>query len=218
MLAWLTPNQADLQEDMVTRLTRVPYPLLSFLSGALWPLTQAGNWEAHGDMSPEETADYFHSVFEEWAGSNGMIGQIAAFVRQVAKPVGWLVMAGQTLSGDDYPQLFNVLPTSWKSGSDFTLPNMAYSTVVGSGTHPTHGTIAAGATGGAKDHTLTVQQMPTHSHTAIISGVTAPLQAGAGVAVATLVSGPTDTAGGGREHNNMQPYLGAVWCIYAGKD
>ena len=60
-------------------------------------------------------------------------------------------------------------------------------------------------TGGAKDHTLTVTEIPAHSHTFTIGN-----ESGGGHAADGASSTPTVTTsetGGGQTHNNLQPYI-----------
>jgi hypothetical protein len=73
-----------------------------------------------------------------------------------------------------------------------------------------------GKTGGAKTHTLTVSEMPSHTH---------PISTGGGgnasQTVGQLIDGvsegigilkPTNLAGGGQPHNNLQPYVSVnIW-------
>ena len=66
---------------------------------------------------------------------------------------------------------------------------------------------AAGSTGGEASHKLTVNEMPSHSHTVLADNVP-----GSSTGVQTLFSGAsgsfdTSWTGGGAAHNNMPPYL-----------
>lgn len=76
---------------------------------------------------------------------------------------------------------------------------------------------AVGKTGGEKEHTLTTQEMPSHTHGLNNNTLVNRNIAGTGGAQGTnVVQGATITAsntGGGQAHNNMQPYeiVGYMW-------
>lgn len=92
-----------------------------------------------------------------------------------AAPTGWLICAGQTLSRTDYADLFAIVGTTFgaPSGSTFNIPDLRGRVSAGldvdSGgyadrlTTPNSRTL--GANGGTQTVTLTIGQMPTHSHT-----------------------------------------------------
>lgn len=74
--------------------------------------------------------------------------------------------------------------------------------------------VTAGATGGAETHTLTIPEMPAHTHA--IAGLGAVVSNSGNLASGgnPPVASPTATtsAGGGGAHNNLQPYIVAyMW-------
>lgn len=95
----------------------------------------------------------------------GPTGTLIPFAGAVA-PSGWLMCEGQALSRTTYVNLYNVIGTKFGAGdgsTTFNVPNLKGKVVVGvDSTDSDFATL--GSTGGAKEHTLTVSEMPTHTH------------------------------------------------------
>ena len=146
----------------------------------------------------------------------------------VTEPGGWFDCNGQTLAkgevGSTYYDLFLAIGYTYGgSGANFNVPDMRGRVGVGLGQ-------GAGLTdrpladiSGAETHTLTVAQMPNHSHTnnssnnlglATVTGANTASNA-SGLDNSTtemnLFERPValniDSIGGGLPHNNMQPYV-----------
>ena len=105
----------------------------------------------------------------------------------------------------------NAIPAGWHlcDGTDGT-PDLRGRFVVGAG-----GSYAVGAKGGAESVTLTVEQMPTHSHSF-------PVDASNGSAGDSYVEASkrrdsttqsTDSAGGGAAHENRPPYYALCYIM-----
>jgi microcystin-dependent protein len=147
-------------------------------------------------------------------------------------PTGWLFCDGAAVSRTTYADLFGVIGTAFGAGdgfSTFSLPNMKGRVPVGLDSSQTEFDVL-GETGGAKTHTLTSAQMPSHTHIQNVHGHAqaafgvAPSAGGYPTANGFVVGGAgTDAQGGGRgnanttatnqntgggeAHNNLQPYL-----------
>ncbi len=81
-------------------------------------------------------------------------------------PAGWLICDGSSISRATYAALFAVIGTIYGSvdGDSFNLPDRRGRVSVGKDAGQTEFD-ALGETGGAKTHTLTVTEIPSHGHT-----------------------------------------------------
>lgn len=145
-------------------------------------------------------------------------GSIIATARATA-PTGWAICNGTSvLRAGTYANLFTAIGTAFGAvdGTHFNLPDLRGRVPVG--TDPTGLRIAAGATLGTaigeEKHTLTIAELPSHSH-----GLATVPTAGSGLAVANSGSGGPFTliqangTGNGTPHSSMQPALPINWLI-----
>ena len=136
----------------------------------------------------------------------------------------WLLCNGQAVSRIDYAELFNILGTKYGSGdgsTTFNLPNLQGKVAVGKDENDTDFD-ELGKTGGEKEHKLTVEEMPRHTHTYarhhFWNGEQVDLADVLGEGTVVKGSGinvPTSWVGENQPHNIMQPYVTCNFIIKA---
>ena len=146
------------------------------------------------------------------------VGEIRMFAGNFP-PVGWMFCDGQLLPISENEKLFQLIGTTYGGDgeSTFALPNLQSRVPL----HQGNGFILAEAAG-VESVTLTVQQIPTHSHplvatsspgtstnpqgnvTSSSANVTLYIEDVASANMAASAIGPT---GGSQPHENLQPYL-----------
>lgn len=140
-------------------------------------------------------------------------------------PKGWALCNGQLLPINQNQALFSLLGTTFGGDGrvNFALPDLR-------GRAPIH--VGSGHTlgqrGGEQAHTLSIAEIPTHTHvlTATSSNASQPIPSGnllARQAPANPYTGSTSLAamnstsmantGGSQAHLNMQPFLTLTFCI-----
>jgi microcystin-dependent protein len=152
------------------------------------------------------------------------IGGVTQYAGATSPSANWAICDGTAVSRTTYATLFARIGTTYGVGNGtttFNLPNVKGKVIAGlDSTQTEFDTL--GETGGAKTHTLTSAEMPSHthiqdshSHNVTWDGVGA---AAGGLSVWGLqgntnnkgTSGTTATnqnTGGGGAHNNLQPYI-----------
>ena len=230
MTGYLTPD-APAPVDYVYRRVRIPADrqFIANVGGALLELADAWNWHDYGTMTGQEASDLAWVMVDEFLteGNFMPIGQIFPFAT-VAPGAHILECDGSTHSRIDYPALYAILDPAFIVDPDtFMVPDLRGRVALGSDA-PGGSIYPVGTTAGETDHTLTVGEMPSHSHTdlghvhgegnaaptaiAIGPGVPAPSAIPTN-GVTTSSSANLTSTGGSGSHNNMQPYIALRWGI-----
>lgn len=199
---------------------------------ALAEMTVNANWYTDSGNEAALAVNYASEMLARFklVGFNPFPeGMIFPFGGAVA-PAGYLLCDGSSYLTTDYPELFSQIGYYFGGSDDnFSVPNLINRVSVGSG-----GDFTLGESGGEQSVTLTTADMPSHSHSDIGHAHSIPLNASfitqEGVGVGRLLNIPllTDSTGvgfaniqntgGDGAHNNMQPYLGLTYIIYAGRE
>lgn len=140
-------------------------------------------------------------------------------------PKGWALCNGQLLPINQNQALFSLLGTTFGGNGQttFGLPNLQGRTPIHAGSGHT-----LGEQGGEQSHTLTVSEIPMHTHAASASAAAASTTIPAGSVVlaqpefaayrppsspVAVHAATIGNVGGSQAHQNMQPYLVVSFCI-----
>jgi len=157
------------------------------------------------------------------------LGEIKMFSGNFA-PKGWAFCDGQILSIQQNTALFSLLGTTYGGNgtTNFQLPNLQGRVPVHWGVLPGGNQYPLGESGGVENVTLTIGQMPAHSHEFVSTNV-AGLDNPAGGVLGAPASGTALYANGGPDgtmnasgnlpvggnspHSNVMPYLATNFII-----
>ena len=146
------------------------------------------------------------------------VGEIRMFAGNFA-PAGWMFCEGQLLPISENETLFNLIGTTYGGDgqSTFALPDLRGRLPL----HQGNGFILA-ETGGAETVTLTVNQIPAHTHpmlasansavqttpqTTVLATPTVIDLYRVGIANSAMAPQAISSVGGSQPHDNFQPYL-----------
>lgn len=210
---WLyhTPNN-DGNARTITRVLALPSTLWPFFWGTVSSLVESANWLEVGDVTPDEISQAFALAFDEM--SNPMhIGTIFPTLSATIPP--WALLCdGEEYAGEDFPELFAILPESLLVGSDsFRTPDLREYFLMGSSV-----TFPLGEVGGEAKVSLTIDQIPAHNHTYTQPIPNIDVEAPGAPDLIAAGVGPlanTGNTGGGGPHNNLPPFMAINWAIVA---
>jgi len=206
-MGYITPDNVPNTKFCVRFFVPDDIYILAAFKGAILELTSPENWEQVGTKTPDEMAALFQTLYDDaLKGSACMIGSLVHYVT-VNPPSGVLACDGTQYLRVDYPNLYSALPASLIVDADnFITPTIQDTFLLASGT-----TYLPEDTGGETEHTLTVSEMPAHSHTydketynVDVESVGVPDPTGVGL---PAIPTQTSSTGDGNAHNNMPPFV-----------
>jgi microcystin-dependent protein len=144
----------------------------------------------------------------------------------VFAPKGWALCNGQLLPINQNQALFSLLGTTFGGDGrvNFALPDLR-------GRIPIHvgGSHTLGERGGEQAHTLSIGEIPTHTHIGQAANVTATTNTpsssvmlanssasalyGSAASLNAMAANAIVSIGGSQAHLNMQPFLTLSFCI-----
>jgi microcystin-dependent protein len=176
-------------------------------------LTEEESWEEFGSVSPENAAAEMWKMWEDFVSGGCMrVGDLKASLRSGDHGDCWLVCNGAIYDVADYPLLYDEIGNMFGGvpGTTFGVPDLRNRAAVGADASQ-----PLGSSFGESEHSLTLDEMPTHNHSEIAVSVTASLVGEVPATALQAVSGVTGSAGGGQAHNNVPPSLSVTWLIKA---
>ncbi|HET6230560.1 MAG TPA: tail fiber protein [Longimicrobiaceae bacterium] len=152
------------------------------------------------------------------------VGEIRMFAGNFA-PNGWMFCEGAPLPISENDVLFQLIGTTYGGDGQetFNLPNLASRVPIHMGTGPGGTTYQIGELAGTEQETLTIQQIPNHTHPLTASSAAGSDPSPANKVLATTSGGISlyyegavdgnanaaaiGPAGGSQPHENTQPFL-----------
>jgi microcystin-dependent protein len=138
------------------------------------------------------------------AGLEPFIGEIS-YVGFNFAPNGWMQCNGQLLSISQYSALFSLLGTTYGGNgqTNFALPDLRGKVAIHQGQSPGGSTFTIGESAGFENITLTIGNMPAHTHPATATSTsTSTVNAGA-TATSTLKAASSEPATNTAQGNSL---------------
>lgn len=165
----------------------------------------------------------------EGQGLNQYLAEIKLFACNFA-PRGWALCQGQLLPINQNQALFSILGTQYGGNGQttFALPDLRSRVAIHQGQGPGLSPYLVGQQSGEETHTLTLAELPAHTHVARASSAVGgsvgpsgqvPARNAAqvpqyGASANTIMApGAISSVGESQPHGNMQPYLALNYCI-----
>ena len=155
--------------------------------------------------------------------SDQCLGEIRMFAGDFAPP-GWALCDGRLLSINEHNTLYSLIGTTYGGDevNNFALPDLRGRVPISAGLGTAGTSYAVGQAGGSETVTLTVAELPSHTHVAqgnkekgtqdgpkdgVWANPNDKKQYLVGEPNQTMDAGAIAASGGSQPHNNMMPYF-----------
>lgn len=157
--------------------------------------------------------------------SQPYIGEIRQFAGNFA-PAGWMLCQGQLIPISENDTLFSLIGTTYGGDGQetFALPNLQGRVPIHMGTSSSGFTYVIGEQAGVENVTLTVNQIPTHTHQFVVSNASNSDRPEGNIFANSLAAKPfaagpmagtepfmkannIQPVGGSQPHDNMIPFV-----------
>lgn len=225
-----TPIPDNLSGEIVERIIRLDSALLYLVTGALSFVADREPLEQTGTLTVDSTREALSQMLWDYLTGEPMPQYIVGEYKMLSfkpAPDGWIQCNGQIVLQADYPELYAVIGgnfnTGGEAGNEFRIPLFDTRSPVGSPV----GAVQPVSHYGEDEHTLTVAELPSHSHRQTgltnsqvlveYTGVTGGNFRGAG-GVGSNGTQPSLTlsVGGNTPFDLYHPVQEVNICIYAG--
>ena len=223
-----TPNPTNGFLAGVNNLYAAPTSLTTMSPGSV---TASGGGQPHDNMMPYLALNFCMALEGSPPTAGGAASTPQPYVGEVrmltgsSVPAGWMPCDGQLLAVAGNETLFELIGTTYGGDGEesFALPNLQSRIPIHRGTGPDGIAYPISQMAGTEEVTLTVQQMPAHTHplTASMADGTAGNPGGNLLAqtpggiqpyfedapTSNMNAGAITPAGGSQPHENTQPFL-----------
>lgn len=213
-----TPLPANLSGNIVQRLIEIDEALLYLINGALVYLVDKEPLEQTGTLTPENARNALSEMFYVYLDESVTIMPVGSIIMwtMATIPDRWLICDGAAYLKSEYPELYALFGGKYgENPTFFGVPDMTFRSPFGASI-----STELDVEQGEMEHTLTVDEIPSHRHTQRIGtgGGTNALAVGTtNNANATATRDNLNDTGGGGSHNNLHPVYGVYYIVYAGK-
>ncbi len=211
MMSRIARHTPVLSGEKKIRALSIDSALFPHVGDAITKLTNDWVWEAVGD-DIEEIIEECKVAVESWY-SDMLIGSIFPWI--INPPAGWLLLDGSLYASADYPELSALLPAHLISGSNFTLPNIENAFPFGVIDEDDGSQIT-----GSNVLTLTVGQLPAHTHTYTPPTLTINAETPVIPVPTSGIGAPiaTGSTGDGDDVDIRPKRFGLIYAVFAGRE